>query len=160
MQDGQRITPFITFEKNGKQAVDFYVSIFKNSTINSLMVMPGGDQLLHASFTLDGMKFMAMDAGPEFNFARGSSLFVTCQDQAEVVIIALWIAAQRVALERNKGNLVIDDFKKAAATFLAPVAPAVAAFRSKDPVRMSKYEDLMPRDGAFWSQFWNSVLRL
>ena len=84
MQDGQRITPFITFEKNGKQAVDFYVSIFKNSTINSLMVMPGGDQLLHASFTLDGMKFMAMDAGPEFNFARGSSLFVTCQDQAEV----------------------------------------------------------------------------
>ena len=76
------------------------------------------------------------------------------------LIIALWIAAQRVALERNKGNLSIDDFKKAAATFLAPVAPAVAAFRSKDPDRMSKYEDLMPRDGAFWSQFWNSVSRL
>lgn len=76
------------------------------------------------------------------------------------LIIALWIAAQRVALERNKGNLLIDDFKKAASTFLAPVAPAVAAFRSKDPVRMSKYEDLMPRDGAFWSQFWNSVSRL
>lgn len=76
------------------------------------------------------------------------------------LIIALWIAAQRVALERNQGNLLIDDFKKAAATFLAPVAPAVAAFRSKDPVRMSKYEDLMPRDGAFWSQFWNSVSRL
>lgn len=76
------------------------------------------------------------------------------------LIIALWIAAQRVALERNKGNLLIDDFKNAAATFLAPVAPAVAAFRSKDPVRMSKYEDLMPRDGAFWSQFWNSISRL
>ena len=75
------------------------------------------------------------------------------------LIIALWIAAQRIALERNKGDLLLTDFKKAAATFLAPVAPAVAAFRSKDPGRMSKYEDLIPRDDAFWSQFWNSVSR-
>ncbi len=76
------------------------------------------------------------------------------------LIIALWIAAQRVALERNSGELRLDDFKKAAATFLAPVAPAVAAFRSKDPARMSKYEDLLPRDGAFWAQFWGSVSRI
>ncbi|MBK9236727.1 MAG: AAA family ATPase [Rhodoferax sp.] len=76
------------------------------------------------------------------------------------LVIALWIAAQRVALERNSGELRLDDFKKAAATFLAPVAPAVAAFRSKDPARMSKYEDLLPRDGAFWAQFWSSVSRV
>lgn len=76
------------------------------------------------------------------------------------LIVALWIAAQRVALERNSGDLRMDDFKRAAATFLAPVAPAVAAFRSKDPVQMSKYEDLLPRDGAFWSQLWNSISHL
>jgi hypothetical protein len=75
------------------------------------------------------------------------------------LIIALWIAAHRVALERNTGDLRLDDFKHAAATYLAPVAPAVAAFRSKDPARLSKYEDLIPRDGRFWSQFWNSVSR-
>lgn len=76
------------------------------------------------------------------------------------LIIALWIAAQRVALERNKGELLLSDFRKAAATYLAPVAPAVAALRSKDPVKMGKYEDLMPRDDAFWSQFWSSVSQM
>ncbi len=76
------------------------------------------------------------------------------------LIIALWIAAQRVALERNKGDLLLSDFRKAAANYLAPVAPAIAAFRSKDPVKMAKYEDLLPRDDAFWSQFWSSVSRI
>ncbi len=76
------------------------------------------------------------------------------------LIIALWIAAQRVALERNTGDLLLSDFRTAAATYLAPIAPAVAALRSKDPVRMAKYEDLLPRDDAFWSQFWGSVSRI
>jgi hypothetical protein len=76
------------------------------------------------------------------------------------LIVALWICAQRVAIERNKGDLLLTDFRRAANTFLAPVAPAVAAFRSKDPARMSKYEDLIPHDDIFWSQLWNSVSRL
>jgi predicted 3-demethylubiquinone-9 3-methyltransferase (glyoxalase superfamily) len=81
----QKITKFLTFERKGKEAVDFYVSIFKNSRVNSSMVMPGGDQLLHASFTLDGQDFMAMDAANmNFAFSQGISLFVTCEDQAEV----------------------------------------------------------------------------
>lgn len=73
------------------------------------------------------------------------------------LIIALWIAAQRVALERNSGELLLSDFRRAAETYLAPVAPAVAAFRSKDPAKLSRYEDLVPRNDAFWSQFWNSI---
>ena len=80
----QKITTFLTFESNGKAAVDFYVSVFKNSQLNSAMVMPGGDKLLHASFTLDGQEFMAMDGGEHFKFEQGTSLFVTCEDQAEV----------------------------------------------------------------------------
>lgn len=76
------------------------------------------------------------------------------------LIVALWIAAHRVALERNKGDLLLSDFKKASNTYLAPVAPAVAAFRSGDPKQMSRYEDLLPREGAFWAQFWNSVSRI
>lgn len=89
-----------------------------------------------------------------------ANLIIELTGGIQRLIVALWITAQRIALERNKGDLLLTDFKKAAATYLAPVAPAVAAFRSKDPVRMSKYEDLMPRDGAFWSQLWNSVSRL
>jgi predicted 3-demethylubiquinone-9 3-methyltransferase (glyoxalase superfamily) len=81
----QKITTFLTFRSRGKEAVDFYVSVFKNSTINSSMVMPAGDQLLHASFTLDGQDFMAMDADdPTFIFTNGISLFVTCLDQEEL----------------------------------------------------------------------------
>lgn len=75
------------------------------------------------------------------------------------LIIALWIAAHRVALERNTGDLRLADFRKAADTYLAPVAPAVAALRSMDPKRMSKYEDLLPGDSTFWPQFWGSVSR-
>lgn len=71
-------------------------------------------------------------------------------------IIALWIAAQRVALERIKGELRPDDFRRAAATYLAPIAPAVAALRSNDPVKMARYEDLLPRDGQFWAKFWSA----
>lgn len=80
----QKITTFLTFESGGKDAVDFYVSIFKNSKINSSMVMPGTNQLFHANFTLDGQNFMAMDAGPDFKFEQGFSLYVNCEDQAEV----------------------------------------------------------------------------
>lgn len=80
----QKITTFLTFESRGKEAVDFYVSIFKNSKVNGSMVMPGGDQLLHASFMLNGEEFMAMDGGEHFKFEDGTSLFVTCEDQAEV----------------------------------------------------------------------------
>lgn len=75
------------------------------------------------------------------------------------LIIALWIAAHRVAFERDAGDLRLDDFKKAAATYLAPVGPAVAALRSNDPRRMSRFEDLFPRDGSFWNKFWSSISR-
>jgi predicted 3-demethylubiquinone-9 3-methyltransferase (glyoxalase superfamily) len=78
------ITTFLTFKENGKQAVDFYCSVFKDSKINHAMTMPGSDQLLHASFELNGKEFMAMDGGDHFKFEDGMSLFVGCKDQAEV----------------------------------------------------------------------------
>src|SRR6266550_823584 len=80
----QKITTFLTFESKGKEAVDFYLSIFKNSKVNSIMVMPDSGVLLHASFTLDGVEFMAMDGGEHFKFEEGTSLFVTCDGQEEV----------------------------------------------------------------------------
>ena len=76
------------------------------------------------------------------------------------LIVALWIAAHRVAFERPKeDDLRIDDFKKAADTYLAPVGPAVAALRSKDPRLMARYEDLIRRDDNYWGTFWNSMSR-
>ena len=75
------------------------------------------------------------------------------------LIIALWIAAHRIAFERGTDDLLLTDFSTAAETYLAPVAPAVAALRSGDMKCMQMYEDLAPRDGIFWSDFWNKVSR-
>jgi predicted 3-demethylubiquinone-9 3-methyltransferase (glyoxalase superfamily) len=80
----QKVITFLTFDGHGKEAVDLYVSIFKNSKNNSTMVEPDSDKLLYASFTLEGQEFMAMDGGPYFKFEQGMSLFVTCDTQEEV----------------------------------------------------------------------------
>lgn len=82
----QKVTPFLTFKQGGKKAVDFYLSVFKDSSLDHAMTMPSSDQLLHAGFTLNGQEFMAMDAGdyPGFTFTDGISLFVSCENQEEV----------------------------------------------------------------------------
>lgn len=73
------------------------------------------------------------------------------------LIIALWIAAHRIAFERDEDDsLRLDDFRKAAMTFLAPVAPAVAALNTGDPRLMSRYEDLCG-DQGFWEAFWGNI---
>lgn len=71
------------------------------------------------------------------------------------IIIALWVAAHRVAFERKEDSLTLEDFTKAASTLLAPLAPAVAALLTRDPALMRRYEDLMPRDDGFWQTFWS-----
>lgn len=73
------------------------------------------------------------------------------------VIIALWIAAHRVAFERIDDDLRIEDFRKASISYLTPLGPAIAALLSNDPKRMSRYEDLKPRDDGYWTTFWTSV---
>ncbi|WP_322627863.1 hypothetical protein [Halothiobacillus sp.] len=71
------------------------------------------------------------------------------------LIIALWIGAQRLALERSGDDgLRLEDIKEAGAYYLAPVRPAVEALKSGDPKLMSKYEDLFRVDDEFWFQFW------
>jgi len=73
------------------------------------------------------------------------------------IIVALWIAGQRIALERVTDDFRATDLVTAANTFLAPLAPAVAAIRSKDPIRMSRFEDLVSRDPTFWLRFWSNM---
>jgi len=80
----QKITTFLMFDKDGKQAVDLYTSVFKDSKVNSMMVHPETGALLYASFTLNGHDFYAMDGGDHFRFDEGMSLYVDCADQTEV----------------------------------------------------------------------------
>ena len=82
-------TVCLSFRDHAEEAVTFYVSLFRNSRILSLVrsdgkgPMPEG-AVMHASFELDGREFVAFDGGPTFSFAEGISLMVTCHTQAEI----------------------------------------------------------------------------
>jgi hypothetical protein len=68
-----------------------------------------------------------------------------------------WIAAHRVAFERRDDRLRLEDFTLAASTYLAPLAPLVDAIRSKDSLKLARYDDLVRRDTVFWAKFWSEM---
>jgi predicted 3-demethylubiquinone-9 3-methyltransferase (glyoxalase superfamily) len=89
----QKITPFLWFDGNAEEAMNLYVSVFKNSKIlNVRRYGEGGPgpkgSVMTASFVLEGQEFMALNGGPQFKFTEAISLFVNLETQAEVD--ALW----------------------------------------------------------------------
>src|SRR5437660_12299833 len=85
----QKITPFLWFDNNAEEAVNFYVSIFKNSKI--LNMSRWGDTgpgpkgaVMSVTFELFGQEFMALNGGPTFTFSPAISFFVKCETQEEV----------------------------------------------------------------------------
>lgn len=85
----QKITTFLWFDSQAEEAVNFYVSLFKDSKVVSIKrygkEVPGMEgKVLTAVFELNGQKFMALDGGPMFKFTEAVSMFVDCEDQAEV----------------------------------------------------------------------------
>ncbi len=79
----QKITPFLWFDNQLAEALDFYTSIFKNARVTMKKTGPDG-KLFTALFELEGQRFMALNGGPHFKFSEAISLFVACKDQAEV----------------------------------------------------------------------------
>jgi predicted 3-demethylubiquinone-9 3-methyltransferase (glyoxalase superfamily) len=85
----QKITPFLWFNNNAEEAVNFYTSIFKNSKIVNMSrygeAGPGPKgTVMSATFELNGQEFMALNGGPHFSFSPAISLFVKCETQQEV----------------------------------------------------------------------------
>lgn len=89
----QKITPFLWFDGNAEEAVNLYISIFKNSKIGSISRYseeaakvarrPVGSVMV-ISFQLDGQQFIALNGGPEFKFTEAISFLVNCETQEEV----------------------------------------------------------------------------
>ena len=84
-----RITPFLWFDNNAEEAMNFYTSIFKNSKIGNITrygdAGPGPKgTVMTATFQLEGQEFMALNGGPIFKFTEAISLFVNCETQEEV----------------------------------------------------------------------------
>lgn len=89
----QKITPFLWFDDNAEEAMNFYVSVFKNSKVGSVSrygeAGPGPKgTVMSATFQLEGQEFMALNGGPQFKFTPAISFFVDCETQEEVD--ALW----------------------------------------------------------------------
>jgi predicted 3-demethylubiquinone-9 3-methyltransferase (glyoxalase superfamily) len=85
----QKITPFLWFDGNAEEAMNFYTAIFKNSKIGNVArygeAGPGPKgSVMTATFQLDGQEFMALNGGPMFTFSPAISFFVNCQTQVEV----------------------------------------------------------------------------
>jgi len=89
MKVAQKITPFLWFDGKAEEAANFYVSVFKNSKVVQLTrygdAGPGPKgTVMSAIFQLEGQRFYALNAGPQFKFSPAISLFVDCETQQEV----------------------------------------------------------------------------
>jgi predicted 3-demethylubiquinone-9 3-methyltransferase (glyoxalase superfamily) len=85
----QRITPFLWFDNQAEEAVNFYASIFKNSRVGKVSrygdAGPGPKgTVMTASFNLDGQEFIALNGGPQFKFSPAISFVVNCETQQEI----------------------------------------------------------------------------
>jgi predicted 3-demethylubiquinone-9 3-methyltransferase (glyoxalase superfamily) len=80
----QKITPFLWFDNNAEEAMDFYVSIFKNSKIINVQRKGKNGPIFTATFQLEGQKFFVLNGGPQFKFTEAISFFVNCETQKEV----------------------------------------------------------------------------
>ncbi len=84
-----KITPFLWFDNNAEEAMNFYASVFENAEIVSVMRnrpdgMAAEGTVFTATFRLQGQEFIALNGGPHFKFTPAISLFVTCDTQDEV----------------------------------------------------------------------------
>lgn len=85
----QKITPFLWFNDNAEQAVDFYVSVFKDARKGEIARQGEAGagqngQVMTVTFELFGQNFIALNGGPQFSFNESISFVVDCTDQAEV----------------------------------------------------------------------------
>jgi predicted 3-demethylubiquinone-9 3-methyltransferase (glyoxalase superfamily) len=85
----QKIHPFLWFDNQAEEAMNFYVSIFKNSKVGSVTRYPKGSpgpegQVMTADFQLEGQHFTALNGGPAYKFTPAISLYVDCGSQQEV----------------------------------------------------------------------------
>src|SRR5271169_6496957 len=142
----QKITPFLWFDGKAEEAMNFYISIFKNSKIVSLTrygeAGPGPKgTVMSAIFQLDGQEFFALNGGPQFTFTPAISFFVNCETQQEVD--ELWERLSEGG-KKNRCGWLQDKYGLS-----WQVIPSVLGtlMRDKDPERASRVMKAMLQMG-------------
>ncbi len=85
----QKITPFLWFDGNAEEAMNLYVSVFKNSKVVSVRrygkAGPGPEgTVMTGAFQIEGQEFFVLNGGPQYKFTPAVSLFVNCETQQEI----------------------------------------------------------------------------
>lgn len=150
MNTTHKITPFLWFDAQAKEAADFYTSIFKNPKVLDVGRRSGktrgsDDPVMSVTFELEGQRFMALNGGPHFSFTPAISLFVDCDTQAEVD--ALWNKltadggeASRCGWLKDKYGLSWQIIPKTLGRLLQDKDAAKAARVTQAMLKMSKIE--------------------
>ena len=76
------ITPFLWFDGQAEEAMNFYASIFERSKVISVNRAQG--KVMSVQFELEGQRFVALNAGPQYKFSEAISFFVGCETQEEI----------------------------------------------------------------------------
>ncbi|HKU18137.1 MAG TPA: VOC family protein [Candidatus Saccharimonadales bacterium] len=94
MTQVQKITPFLWFDMNAEEAMEYYTGVFPDSKIEHIQRYPDesldehfkgmNGKVLSGTFTLAGQQFMCLDGGPVFTFNEAVSFLVSCKDQKEI----------------------------------------------------------------------------
>ena len=79
-----KVTPFLMFNDQLEAAMAFYAATFPDSEIRNVARTGNDGPITSAEFVVGGQVFMGYNGGPYFTFSEGFSLFVDCEDQAEV----------------------------------------------------------------------------
>ena len=85
----QKIIPFLWFENQAEEAVNYYIKIFNNSSIKNITYYgkagPGPvDSVMTVTFELEGQEFNALNGGPMYKLTEAISFYVKCTSQDEV----------------------------------------------------------------------------
>ncbi|MFN7160772.1 MAG: VOC family protein [Candidatus Gracilibacteria bacterium] len=109
----QKITPFLWFDDNAEEAMDFYMSVFKNAKEISKSRYPNGGPMpagtfMTGAFELEGLQFTVINAGPAFKFNESISFVVECKDQEEVDYF--WDAFTKDGGEESQCGWLKDKF--------------------------------------------------
>lgn len=146
----QKISPFLWFDHQAEEAMNFYCSVFKNCKPGR--VSRFGDKgpgpkgaVMSVSFELEGQQFMALNGGPLFQFSPAISLFVNCETQEEVD--DLWGKlcegggkAERCGWLKDKFGLSWQIIPKALGEMLSDADPAKSQRVMQAMLQMTKID--------------------
>lgn len=133
------VRPCLTYRDHAEEAVRFYVSVFPNSRIVSLVRSDGNGPipkggLVASTFELNGREFVAFDGGETFTFTEGMSLMVTCETQAE--IDELWTGLTAGGGEEGPCGWLKDRFGVSWQIVPSALGDMLADSKSGSPAKM------------------------